>query len=101
MHELERRPGRRLGARSGAKKILFVPDQHLGRNTAHRLGLSQERVALLPDPGHGAIRIEDAEGGLDRLDRAEMLLWGSACGVHTLFTAEMVAWWKVRAAGPS
>jgi len=83
-------------ARSLGKKILFVPDQHLGRNTAHRLGIEPERVALLPGPERGAIRIEDTNGGLEALDRAEMVLWGSSCGVHTIFTPEMVRWFKQR-----
>jgi len=76
------------------KRVLFVPDQHLGRNTAYRLGIDPGRVALLPEPGRGAIRIEDTPGGLDALDRASVILWGSACGVHTIFTAEMVRYWK-------
>jgi quinolinate synthase len=80
-------------ARTLGKKILFVPDQHLGRNTAFKLGMDLERVALLPDPRAGAIRIEDTDGGLARLDDAEMILWGSSCGVHTIFTAARVEWW--------
>ncbi len=81
-------------ARSLGKKILFVPDQHLGRNTAHRLGMDPDRIALLPSPERGAFRIEDTEGGLDALDRAEMILWGSSCGVHTIFTPAMVRHFK-------
>lgn len=83
-------------ARRQGKKILFVPDQHLGRNTAHALGMDLDRVVLLPDPQAGAIRIEDTAGGFAALDRAEMLLWGSSCGVHTIFTADMVRFWKER-----
>ena len=79
-----------------ARKVLFVPDRHLGENTAQRLGLDPERRVVLPEPGHGAIRIEDVDGGLEALDRADLLLWGSFCGVHTIFTREMVAWWKER-----
>ena len=81
-------------AREQGKKILFVPDQHLGRNTAHEVGIDPDRIVLLPDPKRGAIRIEDTDGGLDALDRAEMILWNSACGVHTIFTADMVRHWK-------
>lgn len=83
-------------ARAQNKKILFVPDQHLGRNTAHRLGMDQGLLATLPEPGRGAIRIEDTEGGLEALDAAEMILWGSYCGVHTIFTPEMVHYWQAR-----
>ena len=78
------------------KKILFLPDEHLGRNTAWQLGMNLERVVKLESPEHGAIRIEDTPGGLDALDRAEMILWGSSCGVHTIFTPEMVNWWQER-----
>jgi quinolinate synthase len=83
-------------ARKQKKKILFVPDQHLGRNTAHALGMDLERVVLLPDPQGGAIRITDTPGGLTALDQAEMLLWSSSCAVHTIFTAAMVHHWKER-----
>jgi len=80
--------------RAQGKKVFFVPDEHLGRNTAHKLGLAPERVVALPDPRRGAIDI--AEVGLERLDRADMILWGSSCGVHTLFTPAMVRHWQAR-----
>jgi quinolinate synthase len=46
----------------------------------------------------GAFPLDDAhvEGGLAALDRAEMILWGSHCGVHTVFTERHVAWWQER-----
>ncbi len=77
------------------KRVLFVPDRHLGENTAHKLGLDPERRVVLPEP-RGGIRIEDAEGGLDALDQAELFLWGSYCGVHTIFTKEMVEYFHER-----
>ncbi len=87
-------------ARAQNKKILFVPDQHLGRNTADKLGMDLERLVTLPDPArHGAgYTLDDGtiEGGTDALDAAEMILWGSYCGVHTVFTEAMVEYWKER-----
>jgi quinolinate synthase len=83
-------------ARAQGKRILFVPDQHLGRYAAHRLGIAPERVVTLPDPMRGAPRLADAAGSLAALDRAEMILWGSQCGVHTIFRPEMVRFWKER-----
>ena len=82
-------------ARRSGKKVLFVPDRHLGWNTADRLGMDLARVVELPDAerARGRVRIEDAQGGLEALDRAEMILWGSYCGVHTVFTPEHVAFW--------
>jgi quinolinate synthase len=85
-------------ARKQGKKVFFVPDQHLGRNVADRLGIAQERAVALPDPQvwRQDLRIDDTTvpGGLAALDRAEMILWGSFCGVHTVFTPAHVRWWK-------
>ena len=86
--------------RQQGKKILFVPDQHLGRNTAAKLGMNLSKLVTLPDPQvHAAnYNLEDGtiEGGIKALDAAEMILWGSYCGVHTVFKPEMVQWWKER-----
>ena len=82
------------------KRVFFVPDQHLGRNTAAKLGLDLARVVALPDPQvlRGGFKVDDAsvEGGLAALDRAQMILWGSFCGVHTVFSAAHVRWWQER-----
>jgi quinolinate synthase len=32
----------------------------------------------------------------DRLDRARVILWGSYCGVHTIFRTDMVDYWRAR-----
>jgi quinolinate synthase len=87
-------------ARKQNKKILFVPDQHLGRNTAAKLGMDMSKLLTLPDPQvHAAnYSLEDGTiaGGLAALDNSEMILWGSYCGVHTVFKPEMVRWWQER-----
>jgi quinolinate synthase len=75
------------------KKIFFVPDQHLGRNVAAEIGLAPEKISLLPG-GHEGADLSDAE--LRKLDSAELLLWGSFCGVHTIFRPSHVAYWKAR-----
>jgi len=84
-------------ARRDGRKVLFVPDQHLGRNTAFKLGMDLERVLCLPDPQvtRGAFPVDEATipGGLEALDQAEMVLWGSFCGVHTVFTPAQVDYW--------
>jgi quinolinate synthase len=81
-------------ALEGGRRVLFVPDHHLGRNTAHALGLSGDDLLQLPDPRRGAIRLADV--GLAALDRARVILWGSQCGVHTIFTPEMVRYWQAQ-----
>ncbi|HZU55069.1 MAG TPA: quinolinate synthase NadA [Actinocrinis sp.] len=67
------------------EQVLFLPDQHLGRNTAIRaLGLSQDDCVLY-NP-------YKPNGGLtdDQLRNAKMILWRGHCSVHGRFTAECV-----------
>ena len=67
-------------ALAAGDKVLFLPDQHLGRNTAYALGIPLEAMALL-DPDQPA-------GGLSRrrLRDAAILLWPGYCHVHQIFT---------------
>ena len=73
----------------GQGKVLFLPDQHLGRNTAVReLGLSlDDCVVYNPFKPNGGLTVEE-------LRRARVILWRGHCSVHGRFTAEQVA--KVR-----
>jgi quinolinate synthase len=65
-------------------RVLFFPDQHLGRNTAFRMGVPLEQMPVW-DP------YED-RGGLtdDEMRRSRVLLWKGHCSVHNRFTPEMV-----------
>ncbi len=76
-------------ARRDGRRVLFLPDEHLGRNTADRLGMDIESLVTIPTSG------ADLDA-IDGLDDAPMLLWGGYCGVHTIFNAEQVAWWQDR-----
>jgi len=80
-------------ARAQGKKIFFVPDQHLGRNVAADVGIAPEKTALLP-AGHEGGDLSHEE--LQRLDAAELVLWGSFCGVHTIFKTAHVDYWRAR-----
>jgi quinolinate synthase len=76
------------------EKVLFLPDQHLGRNTAVReLGLSLADCVVY-DP-------HKRDGGLTReqLRAAKMVLWRGHCSVHGRFTAENVADVRARIPG--
>jgi quinolinate synthase len=67
------------------ERVLFLPDQHLGRNTAVRqLGLSLDDCVVY-DPHRPG-------GGLtvDQLRRAAMILWRGHCSVHGRFSAQNV-----------
>src|SRR5450759_2759222 len=69
----------------GKGKVLFLPDQHLGRNTAVReLGLSLEDCVVF-DPHKPA-------GGLTReqVRAARVILWRGHCSVHGRFSLEAV-----------
>ena len=81
-------------ARTQGKRILFVPDEHLGRNTAAKLGMDLEKLVTFPNPVFDGTdwTLDSIEG----LDECEMMLWGGYCGVHTVFSAAQVAWWKER-----
>jgi quinolinate synthase len=68
-------------------KVLFLPDQHLGRNTAAAVGYDVVTQMALWDPRH-----PDVPGGLDEetLLRSTFLLWKGHCSVHKLFRPEHV-----------
>jgi quinolinate synthase len=71
---------------AGAEKVLFLPDQHLGRNTAVlQLGIPlDECVVFNPHKRDGGLTVE-------QLRRAKMILWQGHCSVHGRFTAQNVA----------
>ena len=75
------------------RRIFFVPDQHLGRNVAAEVGIPNERIALLPG-GHEGADLDPAS--LEVFDSADLLLWGSFCGVHTVFKPAHVDYWRER-----
>ena len=87
-------------------KILFLPDQHLGRNTAAALGYDPVTQMAVYDPAPGSISgnipgiAADASGGLDAdtLERATFLLWKGHRSVHKLFRPEHVD--QIRAKWP-
>jgi quinolinate synthase len=67
------------------EKVLFLPDQHLGRNTAVlQMGLSLDDCVVV-DPHRPDFGVTDQQ-----LRDATMLLWRGHCSVHGRFTAESV-----------
>ena len=67
-----------------AGKILFLPDQHLGRNTAFAMGIPLSEIVVF-DP-------YQINGGVapDRLRAAKVVLWKGHCSVHQRFLPEHV-----------
>ncbi len=83
----------KVGGLDGTGKVLFMPDQHLGRNTAvQQLGLSLDDCVVF-DPRRPG-------GGLTtaQLRDARMILWRGHCSVHGRFSERNVV--DVRAADP-
>ncbi|MFD3355821.1 quinolinate synthase NadA [Streptomyces fradiae] len=67
------------------EKVLFLPDQHLGRNTAVRdMGMSlDDCVVYNPHKPNGGLTVEE-------LRAAKMILWRGHCSVHGRFSLESV-----------
>jgi quinolinate synthase len=66
-------------ALSQADKGLFIPDEHLGRNTGYRMGIPLNEMVVW-DPGKEA-------GGLtaEEIRRGRVILWKGHCSVHQRF----------------
>ncbi|MBF8300974.1 MAG: nadA [Acidobacteria bacterium] len=66
------------------EKVLFLPDQHLGRNTAYKMGIALDEMVVW-DP-------HEIFGGLDpdQVARAKMILWKGHCSVHERFTVQQI-----------
>jgi quinolinate synthase len=74
------------------ERVLFLPDQHLGRNTGFATGIPLQRMPLW-DP-------KQAGGGasIDAYRDSRIVLWRGHCSVHAKFTLENVT--RLRAAHP-
>ncbi|MBV8062021.1 MAG: quinolinate synthase NadA [Nevskia sp.] len=64
---------------SRREKVLFFPDQHLGRNTGHRMGIPLEQMVLWD--------FTKPLGGLtpEQIRQAKIILWKGFCSVHQMF----------------
>ncbi|MCM3725269.1 quinolinate synthase NadA [Neobacillus cucumis] len=66
------------------ERILFLPDQHLGRNTAADLGIGLDEMAIW-NPISNALEFE---GDVSKI---RVILWKGHCSVHENFTVQNVA----------
>jgi quinolinate synthase len=66
------------------EKVLFFPDQHLGRNTGYKMGIPLEDMVIwdydLPMGGLSAEQIRNAK----------IILWKGFCSVHQMFKPEQI-----------
>jgi quinolinate synthase len=79
------------------KRILFLPDQHLGRNTGYAMGIPLEEMAVW-DPW--AVQLGSGAGGQtkEKLASSRVILWKGHCAVHQRFLPSHVD--QVRAKYP-
>ena len=75
------------------KKILFIPDKHMGENVAYWLGL--KNLAYWPGGTAGAQYSLAAQDNktLAQFDKADLILFSSECAVHTHYQAYMCEYW--------
>ena len=66
------------------QRVVFFPDQHLGRNTAKEMGIDEAQIPLwrphLPLGGNTVEQLRDAR----------VILWNGFCSVHKRFTVEQI-----------
>ncbi|HYT20590.1 MAG TPA: quinolinate synthase NadA [Candidatus Polarisedimenticolia bacterium] len=68
----------------GGEKVLFLPDEHLGRNTGYRMGTPLDQM-IVWDP------YQDLGGNTPEAIRsARIILWKGYCSVHQRFTPQQV-----------
>ena len=71
-------------------KLLMLPDQHLGRNTAAKMGVAlDEMVVWDPDEVWGGLEPE-------AIEHAKLILWKGHCSVHTRFTVQQIDAFRTR-----
>ena len=70
------------------KKVLFFPDQHLGRWTGYKMGIPLEQMVVWD--------FDQELGGLtpEQIRDAKMILWKGHCSVHQMFQPQHVERWR-------
>ena len=73
---------------SRREKVLFFPDQHLGRWTGYKMGIPLDQMVVWD--------FEQELGGLtpEQIRNAKMILWKGHCSVHQMFQPEHIERWR-------
>jgi quinolinate synthase len=75
-------------ALNNGEKLLFFPDQHLGRNTCFKLGIKlEEMIVYDPRKLHGGVTPE-------QIKNAKVILWYGFCSVHQGFNKSHIDHWR-------
>ncbi len=67
------------------ERVFFFPDQHLGRNTALKMGITEEQMPVW-DP----YEMEMGGNSDESIGNSKVILWKGHCSVHQMFRAEHV-----------
>ncbi|TAJ09248.1 MAG: quinolinate synthase NadA [Nitrospirae bacterium] len=70
------------------EKILFFPDEHLGRNTANKMGMPREEM-IVWDPFQ-----PNGGNSVEAIRRAKLILWKGHCSVHQMFQPAHVDYFR-------
>jgi len=72
------------------EKVLFFPDQHLGRWTGYKKGIPLDQMVVWnPDLENGGLTKKEIED-------ARILLWNGYCSVHQMFQVEHIRSWRAQ-----
>jgi quinolinate synthase len=75
------------------RRVLFFPDQHLGRNTAKRMGIPLDEMLIWAPHQPLGGNTESA------IEKSRVLLWRGHCSVHQMFKPEHVTMFRQRVPG--
>lgn len=70
------------------EKILFFPDEHLGRNTANKMGMPREEM-IVWDPFQ-----PNGGNSVEAIRKAKLILWKGHCSVHQMFQPAHVDYFR-------
>lgn len=70
-------------------RVLFFPDQHLGRNTSLKMGITNEQMPVW-DP----YQLEMGGNSDQAIENSKVILWKGHCSVHQMFQAEHVGMFR-------
>ncbi|MCB1909657.1 MAG: quinolinate synthase NadA [Rhodocyclaceae bacterium] len=75
---------------SQREKVLFFPDQHLGRWTGYKKGIALDQMVVWdPDLEYGGLTAE-------QIANARILLWKGHCSVHQMFQESHIRRWRMQ-----
>ncbi len=75
-------------------RVFFFPDQHLGRNTALKMGITNDQM-----PVYNPYEPELGGSSPAAIEHSRVILWKGHCSVHQMFTAAHVALFRQRYPG--